>query len=138
MANAVYPKYRTICLSAPPDLSSVAIKVVMVDAGAYTYSASHEFLSDIPVGARVATSIALTSKTLGVVGDGVFDAGDVTITAVTGPSVEALVLIVDTGSAATSRLLCYMDSAVDGLPYTPPGGGGSVTISWASGGIFQL
>lgn len=133
MANALYPKYKETILGAGLNLTSLNLKVVLVDTGAYTYSASHQFLSDIVVGARIATSGNLASKT---VTNGTFDAADITITAVTGTTVEALVIYNDTGSAATSNLIAYMDTGVTGLPFTP--NGGDVTIQWNASGIFAL
>jgi hypothetical protein len=137
MANAKYPKFLEALLSQSPaiDLDTDVIKLVLVDLGAYTYSAAHQFLSDIPIGARVFTSGALSGKT---VTNGVFDALDLTLTAVTGVSVEALVLFKDTGVAATSPLIAYWDTGVSGLPYNPTGV--DVTIPWDNGAnkIFAL
>jgi hypothetical protein len=66
----------------------------------------------------------------------VFDGADVTYTAVTGNSVEALVIYVDTGTAATSPLVAYIDTGVTGLPVTP--NGGNISITWNASGIFAL
>jgi hypothetical protein len=95
---------------------------------------THEFLSDIASGARIATSGNLASKTSTL---GVFDAADVTLTAVTGTTVEAVVLYKDTGTASTSPLIAYIDTAT-GLPVTP--NGGDETITWDNGSnkIFKL
>jgi hypothetical protein len=41
---------------------------------------------------------------------------------------------VDTGNAATSRLIAYIDTA-SGLPVTL---GGDVTVRWHASGIFAL
>jgi hypothetical protein len=133
MANALYPTYKQLILGAGLNLTTLNLKVVLVDTGAYTYSAAHDFLDDIAVGARIATSGNLASKT---VTNGVFDAADITITAVTGTTVEALVIYNDTGTAATSNLIAYMDTGVTGLPLTP--NGGDVTIQWSGSGIFSL
>lgn len=133
MANALYPTYKQLILGAGLNLTSLNLKVVLVDTGAYTYNAAHDFLDDIAVGARIATSGNLASKT---VTNGTFDAADITITAVSGATVEALVIYNDTGSAATSNLICYMDTGVTGLPFTP--NGGDVTIQWNASGIFAL
>lgn len=65
-----------------------------------------QFLSDIASGGRVATSSNLTNPT---VTNGVADADDVTLTAVTGDQSEAIVIYRDTGSAATSPLIAYFD-----------------------------
>lgn len=110
------------------------IKVVLVDNGAYTVNlTTHQFLSDIPSGARIATSGNLSGKTAAL---GVCDAADVTIPTVSGASIESIVIYKDTGSAATSNLLCYMDTASSGLPLTPTGG--DVTIAWSASGIFEI
>jgi hypothetical protein len=121
MANAIYPKYKQAALSggANHDLSAGNVKAVLVDLADYTYSAAHEFLSSVPAGGRVATSPNLTSKTFT---DGTFDSADPTFTGVTGDQSEALILFIDTGVEATSRLVMFQDTGVTGLPVTPSGG----------------
>lgn len=86
------------------------------------------FLSDIPGGARIATSGNLASKTVvdGAIG-GVADAADITLIAVTGAQSEALVIYKDTGSAATSPLLWLLVVAT-GLPVLP--NGGDINVTW--------
>lgn len=135
MANALYPKAKEGFLGADIDWTANDIKVVLVDTGAYTYDAAHDFLADIAAGARIATSGNLTGKTIT---NGVADADDVTVAAVTGASVEALVIYQDTGNAATSRLIVYLDTGVTGLPFTP--NGGDAEIGWDDGAskIFAL
>lgn len=86
-----------------------------------------QFLSDIAAGARIATSGNLASKTST---RGVADAGDVTWTAVTGAQSEAVVVYRDTGTATTSDLIAWIDSATN-LPVTP--NGGDVTVTWDNG-----
>ena len=103
------------------------IKAVGVDVADYTFSQSHEFLSDIAAGGRVCTSPAFTGKTLTA---GTLDANDITFTAVTGDPFEAIVVYKDTGSAATSPLLLYIDTAT-GLPATPSGG--DLDVTWSDG-----
>ena len=135
MANVLFPLYKQALLgNGGISLSADTIKVVLVDTASYTYSASHQYLSDVPSGMRVATSSALSTKT---VTGGVFDADDVTLSSVTGAQSEALVLYKDTGNEATSPLIAYIDTAT-GLPVTP--NGGNITISWSNGSskIFAL
>ncbi len=135
MANALYDLGRQAFLSGGIDWSSATIKAVLVDTGAYTVNLStHQYLSDIAGGARIATSSALGTKT---VTNGVADAADVVFPAVTGASIEAVVIYKDTGVAATSPLICYIDTGT-GLPITPSGG--DITIVWDSGAnkIFKL
>lgn len=131
MANALYPKFKQALLTAGLDVEADNIKVCLVDTGTYTYNAAHDFLDD--VSGIVATSGNLASKTIV---DGVFDAADITITGVSGATVEAIIIYKDSGSAATSNLIAYLDTGVTGLPLTP--NGGDVTIQWNASGIFAL
>jgi hypothetical protein len=135
MANALYDKARESFLKGEINIPTDTIKTVLVDSGAYTVDlANHQFLSDIPSGARTATSGAMTSKTTAA---GVFDAADVTLTAVTGSQSEYLVIYQDTGTVGTSRLIAFIDTAT-GLPITP--NGADETIVWDNGAnkIFKL
>lgn len=135
MANALYDKGRQAFLEGGVAWLTDSIKAVLVDAGAYTVNLStHQFLSDIAGGARIATSAALAGKSSTA---GVADANDSVFTAVTGVQSEAVVLYKDTGTAGTSALICYIDSAT-GLPVTP--NGGDITVTWDNGSnkIFKL
>jgi len=119
MANAIYPLYKQALLdaSANVDLNDGTVKVALVDTGTYTYSATHEFLTSLSGVVGTAQTINTTTVT-----NGLFDGDNVTFTAVTGNSVEALVIYIDTGTAGTSRLVAYIDTSVTGLPVTPNGG----------------
>jgi hypothetical protein len=134
MANAIYPKYKEVILGAATNtnLLTGTVKVALVDTGTYTYNAADQFLTSL-------TGVVGTAQTIGAtksVTNGVFDGADVTYTTVTGNSVEALVIYVDTGTAATSPLVAYIDTGVTGLPVTP--NGGNITITWSVSGIFAL
>jgi hypothetical protein len=134
VASGLYKPGKASFATAAINWTGDTIKVVLVDNGAYTVNlTTHQFLSDIPSGARIATSGALSGKTAT---NGVCDAADVTIPTVSGASIESIVVYKDTGSAATSNLLCYMDTASSGLPLTPTGG--DVTIAWSASGIFEI
>jgi hypothetical protein len=134
MANALYPKWKEQLLqfTTNNNLSAGTVKVALVDTGVYTYSSADQFYSSV-TSAAVGTPQTIGSKTFT---NGVFDGADVTFTAVTGSSVEALVLYIDTGSAATSPLVAYIDTSVTGLPVTP--NGGDIAITWNASGIFAL
>lgn len=126
--NQLYDKGREGILDGTINWMNDNIKVVLVDTGTYTVApATHANLSDIPAGARVATSGNLAGKTAT---GGVADANDVTLTAVSGATVEAIVLYKDTGTATSSRLIAYIDTAGTSLPVTP--NGGDITLAWAS------
>ena len=135
MANALFDKARQRFLEGQFNWNTDTIKAVLVDTGTYTVNLSaHEFLSDISGGARIATSGAFTGKTTT---GGAADANDVTFTSVTGASIDAIVLYKDTGTAATSPLIAFIDTAT-GLPITP--NGGDIIVTWDNGAnkIFKL
>lgn len=134
MANAIYPLYKQALLDASSDvdLNDGTVKVALVDTGTYTYSASHDFYDDVS-SAVVGTPATIANTT---VTSGTFDGDDVTFSSVSGDTVEALVIYIDTGTAGTSRLVAYIDTGVTSFPLTP--NGGDVTISWNASGIFTL
>tara|TARA_R110002096_G_C14661910_1_gene728367 strand:+ start:52697 stop:53104 length:408 start_codon:yes stop_codon:yes gene_type:complete len=135
MANALYGLGRQKILEGGIAILTDDIKTVLVDTATYSVSIdADEFLSDIAVGERVATSANMSSKTSTL---GVFDAADITYSAVSGDVSEALVIYKDTGVASTSPLIAYIDTAT-GLPVTP--NGGDITVTWDSGSdkIFKL
>jgi ApbE superfamily uncharacterized protein (UPF0280 family) len=133
MANALYGKGREKFLTGDIAWDTDNIKVSLVDTGTYTVVIdTHEFYSDLS--GVVADSGNLASKTFAL---GVADAADVTFSSVTGSSAEALVIWKDTGTASTSPLIAYIDTATN-LPITP--NGGDITVAWDSGAnkIFKL
>ncbi len=138
MANKLYSKYKQALLTAGVNLVTGTVRAQLVDTSAYTYSDTHQFLSDVPAGARYGTAATLANKT---VTNGVFDADDALFTSVpagtanTTDKEEAIVLYVDTGTATTSQLIYYIDTAT-GLPVTP--NGGNIVASWDPAGIFSL
>jgi len=135
MGNELYDAGREGFLDGSIDWDTDDIRCILVDIADYTVDlAAHDNLDDIPAPARVATSGALTGKTVAA---GVADAADVTFSAVTGDQSEALVIYKHTGTESTSRLIAYIDDAT-GLPVTP--NGGDITIQWdsAASKIFKL
>lgn len=134
MANALYPlwKEQLLQFTANNNLSTGTVKVALIDTGTYTYSAAHQYWSSASAGS-VGTPQTLGTKTYT---NGVFDAADATFTAVTGNSVEALIIYIDTGTPSTSPLVAYIDTGVTGLPVTP--NGGDISVAWNASGIFAL
>ena len=135
MANLLYPLAKQVLLTASINLSSDTIKVALVRG--YTYSSTHQYLTDITTGGGtvVGTAQTLASKTVAL---GVFDAADPTYTAVTaGAAIQSLVIYKDTGTAGTSNLIALIDTAT-GLPVTP--NGGDITVAFDNGAskIFAL
>jgi len=132
MANAIYPKYKEAVLQGSANSSLTGtLRAALVDAGTYTYSIDHEFLSSL-------TGVVGTAQIVGTKTylNGVLDGDNVTYTGVSGSSAEAVVLYIDTGTAGTSRLVAYLDTGFTGLPVTP--NSGDITITWNASGIFAL
>jgi hypothetical protein len=133
MANAIYPLYKEAILQSAvnSDMLAGTVKAALVDTGVYSYSAAHEFFSSM-------SGVIGTDQTLGTktVTTGTFDSADPTWTGVTGASVEALVIYIDTGSPATSRLIAYIDTGQTNLPVTP--NGGDITFAVDAAGWFTL
>ena len=128
MANTLFDAARQRFLEGQFNWLTDTIKVILVDTGAYTpQTAIHQYLADIPLSARIAGPVTLTSKaTVG----GAADGADVTFTSVSGPTIEAIVIYRDTGTEATSPLIAYIDTAT-GLPITP--NGGDIIVTWDNG-----
>ena len=135
MANALYDKGREGFLDGSLDWDTQDIKLVLCDEADYTVNlATDEDLADVTAGGRVATSGNLASKSVTA---GVADAGDVTLSTVSGDQSESITIYYDSTVEATSRLIANIDTAT-GLPVTP--NGGDITITWDSGSnkIFKL
>jgi hypothetical protein len=139
MANALYVSFRNGVLGSHAtyvDLDADTIKVALIDHGTDTPNVStDDFYNDISAGLVGSLSSALTTKTIGSVAAGVFDADNVTFTAVSGASVESVNVLKDTGVGSTSNLIAYFDTGT-GLPVTP--NGGDITVTWNASGIFTF
>jgi hypothetical protein len=138
MANAVYPKYKQSLLSADANsdliqsTANVAPYVALVNTGSYTYSSTHQYYSSLA--GVVGTDQQITTP---VVTNGTFSGDNVTFTAVSGSTIQALVLYrKNAGANTTWRLFLYEDTSVTGLPVTP--NGGNIVITWNASGIFTL
>lgn len=138
MANTVYPLFKQEILKGTANnlLNSTegatGVFCALVDTGTYIYSAAHQFYSSLS--GVVGTDQEILTKTQVT---GTFDGTDLTYTAVTGASVEALVLYrKNAGANTTWPLIAYIDTSVTGLPVTP--NGGNITITWNASGIFTI
>jgi hypothetical protein len=141
VANAVFPKAKEGFLDGSIDLDTAVIKVALVRG--YTYSSSHEFVSDVTAtGTLHATSAALSSID---VTNGVFDAADVTFTTPATDSNDHSLLIFQSSAvgggsdvaASSQRVIAWIDSGT-GIPIKPAGG--DITVVWDNGSnkIFSL
>lgn len=134
MANVFYAKGKEKILSADIAWVTDTIKVMLVKNTYPQNLSTDEFLDDVEA-YRLNTDQTLSGKSIT---NGVFDAADPTWTAVTaGDTSEGVVIYKDTGSAATSPLLIYIDS-ITGFPLAT--NGGDITAAWDDGSnkIFSL
>ena len=138
MANAIYPLWKEAIIQASASSAlngsgTTGVFAALVDTGTYTYSASDQYYSDL-------SGIVGTDQEIGATKtytNGVLDGADLTYTAVSGATVEALVLYVkNAGANTTWRLFAYIDTSVTGLPVTP--NGGDITVTWNASGVVGL
>lgn len=127
MANALYPKGKERILDETIGLNNDTIKAALLRS--YTYDSADEDLADVTgSGATVVATATLSGKTFTA---GVFDANDVTWTAVAnGAACDNFVLYKDGATDADRQLIMFVD-AYTNLPVTP--NGGDITITWDSG-----
>lgn len=137
MASAIYPKFKQSLLAGDAncdldnDTSTDGVYAALIDTGTYTYSAAHQFYSDLS--GVVGTDQRITAPT---VVNGLLDGGDLTFPSVTGASAEAIVIYrKNSGANTTWRLVVYIDSAT-GLPVTP--NSGNINVAWNGSGIVQF
>lgn len=131
MASALYPKGKGHLLGVSTQINLLTdnLKVLLIDTADETYNSADEFHSDITGAGIVATSGNLAGKSAT---SGTFDANDITITGVTGDTVEAVVLYKDTGTSATSPLIAWFDVST----FTP--NGSDVTVTFNASGLFAI
>lgn len=137
MSTFLYDEGRDNFANGNIDWVNDDIRLVFIDDADYTVdSGADSTLADIAVAARVAISAAsLASKTTA---DGIVDAADHTINAVSGDVFEAIVIVkYDTGTPDNSLLIAYIDN-YSGLPATPNGGNITVAFPNDANKIFKL
>lgn len=119
--HALYDKGRESHLKGEISWSGDNIKVLLVHIGGGHYVVdlvNDQFLTAIASGDRFSATANLSSKTTAA---GVADAADTLFaTPTSGTTCGALVWYQDTGSAATSRLIAYVDDYA-GLPILTSG-----------------
>lgn len=134
----VYNKYKTSLLNGVDfaDLDGDTIKVALVSG--YTPDIDlHDFWSDVNGNEVSGPGYTAGGETLSVTvsqddtdDEGVFDAVDVTWTALDVGTPSHAIIYKDTGTPTTSPLICYME-------ITTPSNGGNYTISWNTEGILN-
>lgn len=134
MANALYGLGKQKFVTGAFNLSTDTIKAALVKTAYTPNLTTDEFYSTISANV-VGTPQTLGAKTVLL---GVFDAADVTFTAVAGGNTLLGVAIYkDTGVAGTSPLIALLDT-ITGFPLAT--NGGDIQIVWDNGvyKIFSL
>lgn len=141
MATVIHDDFRDAQLGNPThsvvdfDTDTIASSLLdATDSGSVIASMIDYDEVDAPVVVHAEEPHA--SKTVGVVATGVYDAADLTMSAVTGDAADFLTVHKDTGVASTSPLCITYDSATTGLPVTP--NGGDITVTFNASGILQI
>lgn len=129
MASGMFEKGIQSIMGGNVDLVNDSISAVLVTAAYSPAFANDEFQSIIPEASFI-DEMRITGKS--VVG-GVFDADPVTFTRAEKDLVAAaVVVILDTGDGASSRLLSYHTIT----PFTTDGT--NIVLTWHADGIFEL
>jgi hypothetical protein len=144
MANILFDAYRNSLIgktsdySARVDFDTDTIKAGFQDEGTATPAAGNVFITSFSSGLvpAFASCVTLTSPTVGVVAAGTVDAADTLFTALTGASVEGIVIFKNVTVVGDSPGLAYFNTGITGVPFTPSGG--DVTIQWNASGIWQV
>ena len=139
MANLVYNSFKQKIMDGSIDLDTDTIRVALVTSTYTPNIDTHEDYADITnevVGtAYVAEGAALASKavTKDTTNDrGMFDAADVTWAAST-ITARAAIVYKDSGTAATSWFICYVDFGSDKVSTA-----GDFKITWDTAGILYI
>lgn len=127
MANAWYRKGAEKVLLAQVNFDTDTIKARLVKNTYAQNLSTDEFISSVTaITGSTDQTLSNTSVTAGV-----FDADDITFTAVpAGETSEGVVIYKDTGVEGTSPLLMYIDT-ITGFPLAT--NGGNVVIQWDNG-----
>lgn len=145
MANFLADAYRNSLIgktsdyAARVDFDTDTIKCSFIDQGSDSVAVTDVFVSGITAAALIpvfASSVTLTSPTVGVSAVGATDAADTLFSALSGVSVEGILVYKNVTVAGDSPVLASWDTGITGMPFTPSGG--DVTIQWNASGLWQV
>lgn len=126
MADQVTDYFRELLATGQFNWLTADVKAVFVDTTLYTFDLSHQFLSSVPVGARLATSGNLQGKTAT---GGACNADPLVLASVpAGPPSGQFLLYWDVGGDATASPIIIKLDSYSNLPVYF--NGGNVTINW--------
>ena len=139
MASVVYNSLKKLLLDKSIDFTNDTIKIALVTSSYTPNIDTHDFFNDITNEVSgtgyTAGGATLASKATSVDttdDEGVFDAADVTWSSST-ITARGAVVYKDTGNAATSPLMCYIDFGSDKVSSA-----GDFTIAFNSEGLLNI
>ncbi len=154
MAVIVHDNFRNAQLGVPAaptttvDFDADAIDASLLEGiggDGVTITAAMDSYDDVDGAAGAAivadradsSEVPFTTKTIGSVAVGVFDADNLTYNSISGANdADYLTVFKYNVTAANATLILTWDSATSGLPLTP--NGGNVTVTFSASGILQL
>lgn len=129
MSNAVQSSALAWLLSS---ITSATVKALLTDTD-YVYSSAHDFLDDVPSGARVSTLTASVSAS-----GNALTVADLSFGAVSNPQdIQGVWLYIDAATDATRRLIAWWDRRSDSTLFRFTPDAGTVTVKW-SGPAFTI
>lgn len=138
MADVIYNSFKRDIMNGGIDLDTDTIKVALVTSTYTPDQDAHDNFDDITNevsgtgysagGASLANKAVTADNTDN---EGVFDADDVTWSSST-ITARGAVLYKSTGTASTSKLICYLDFGSDKVSTS-----GNFTIQWNAEGILN-
>jgi hypothetical protein len=142
MANTLFQAYKSVQIgdAAVSGFTAVVwetdtIHAYLIDAADDTIApTTDQDLADIVAGAKVANAALANKTAVGSGGTLTMDADDTTLSSVSGDQSEQVVIARQTGTDATSLLICFFDTFTSGMPVTP--NGGNIVLVYNGSGIF--
>ena len=135
----VYPYFKEKLLDSGHadnvDLNTDTIKLLFLNG--YTYDSADHYVSDVLAGpeTEVGRSGALDSPT---VTSGTFDAANETTSGIASGTITDVVVFKDTGSDATSVVICHIDEDQSAAALSLVADGSPITATFDAAGIFSL
>jgi hypothetical protein len=135
VANAFYTPYLNLLLKGDIDHDTMDLYVDAVDSG-YTFSAAHNGRDDITGTAIVATEIIAAAGV--TITSNVIDVADFAYEALSGDTIVALVVSVETGESDAQRIpAVFIDTGSGGAINVVPNGE-DVNVRPHASGLFAL
>lgn len=125
MANTVYPKAKAAMMSGNVNLLGSTVRIQMYDDDV-VYDATDEFLSNV-TGTPLGSAVEITGKD---VTSGQFTGTIGSFNPPAGGTVIAMIVFIDTGSSATSRVIGWLDTKEDSTPISLPTTGDAMLLHW--------